>query len=110
MATKGQCDPAPDPYNVQQMSKGNGQVFIEIGYGWDGVSVWPACAGPLVGARVSNTSATTTWYAHLQGRKGQPVTVAIAPNSARTYSASQLSSVGLTTLEDLSDLTLSLVP
>ena len=110
MATKGSCDPAPDPYNVQQMSKGNGEVFVELAYGWDGVSVFPYCVGPMVGARVSNTSVVNTWYAHLEGKKGKPVTIAIPPNSSRTYSASQLASVGLSTLADIAGLTLTLTP
>lgn len=109
MATKGQCNPAPDPYNVTQMTKGNGAVFIELGYGWDGVSVFPDCHGPLVGARVTN-SGDTTWYAHLQGQRGQPRTVAILPHATRTYSAAQLSSVGLDTVDDIAGLLLNTTP
>lgn len=109
MATKGQCDPAPDPYNIQSQTKGNGEVAIEIRYGWDGVSVWPECAGPVLRVRVTNTG-TQTWYAHLQGRKARPVTVAIEPGAARNYSGTQLAQVGLVTLDDLSDLTLTLTP
>jgi hypothetical protein len=110
MATHGNCDPSPDPYNIQQQTKANGEVLIWVAYGWDGVSVYPDCHGPLVGARVQNTSLTTTWYAHLEGRKGQPVTVAILPNATKTYSAAQLSSVGLNTVDDISGLTLTTSP
>lgn len=110
MATKGQCNPAPDPYNVQQQGKGDGDVLVWIAYGWDGVSIYPDCHGPLVGARTQNTSPTVTWYVHLLGRRGQPVTVAIPPNSTRTYSATQLSNVGLDSVDDISDLTLTKTP
>lgn len=108
-ATKGSCDPAPDPYNVQTLTKGNGTVTIDIRYGWDGVSVWPECAGPILRIRVTNTG-NQTWYAHLQGRRGQPVTIAIEPGAARNYSGSQLAQVGLVTVADISDLTLTLTP
>lgn len=108
-ATKGSCDPAPDPYNVQTLSKGNGQVTIDIRYGWDGVSVFPDCVGPILRVRVTNTG-TQTWYAHLTGKRGRPVTIAIEPGAARNYTGAQLASVGLETLDDISDLTLNLIP
>lgn len=108
-ATKGQCDPAPEPYNVQSMTKGNGTVMIEARYGWDGVSVWPECAGPILRIRVTN-SGTETWYAHLVGRRGQPRTIEIPPGTARNYSGSQLTNVGIETLDDLAELTLTRTP
>jgi hypothetical protein len=108
-ATKGQCDPAPDPYNIQSMTKGNGTVTIEARYGWDGVSVWPECAGPILRIRVTN-SGTETWYAHLVGRKGTPRTITIAPGVDRTIQGGQLAQVGIETLDDLSDLTLTRIP
>jgi hypothetical protein len=109
MATKGSCDPAPDLFNVQTLSKGNGTVTIDIRYGWDGVSAYPDCQGPLIRVRVTNTGAQT-WYAHLQGRRGQPRTVAIEPGAARNYTGTQLASVGLETVDDISDLTLTTTP
>ena len=108
-ATKGSCDPAPDPYNIQSQTKANGEISIEIRYGWDGVSVFPNCAGPILRVRVTNTG-VQTWYAHLEGRKGKPVTIAIPPGTARNYSGTQLAQVGLVTLDDITDLTLTLTP
>lgn len=109
MATKGTCDPAPDAFNVQTLSKGNGTVTIDIRYGWDGVSVWPDCVGPILRVRVTNTG-DQTWYAHLVGKRGQPRTIAIEPGAARNYTGGQLANVGLETLDDISDLTLTLTP
>lgn len=108
-ATKGNCDPAPDPYNIQRMTKGNDTVLIEIRYGWDGVSVYPECAGPIIRIRVTNTG-DETWYAHVEGRKGQPRTIAIEPGAARNYTGAQLASVGIETLDDLAGLSLTRTP
>lgn len=109
MATKGQCDPAPAQFNTQSMSKANGAVTIDIRYGWDGVSVWPDCHGPIIRIRVTNTG-SETWYAHLTGRRGQPVTIAIDPGTARNYTGTQLATVGIETLDDLAELTLTSTP
>lgn len=108
----GVCDPSPDPYNIQQQTKANGEVLIWIAYGWDGVSVYPDCQGPLVGARVQNTNQVggTVWYAHLEGKKNHPITVAIQPGPAATYSAAQLAAVGLSTVDDIAGLTLTQSP
>lgn len=109
-AAKGSCNPAPDPYHVVQYSKGNGEVFVEVGYGWDGVSVFPACKGPLVGARVSNTSAVTTWYAVFTRPRGGVRVIEFPPGTQRTYTATQLSAVGLDTREDIDAFQLTRTP
>lgn len=104
------CNPAPDPYHVVQYSKGNGEVFVEVGYGWDGISVFPNCQGPLVGARVSNLSQTRTWYAVFTRPRGGVRVITFAPGTVQTYSAAQLSSVGLDTREDINAFALTLTP
>lgn len=106
-ATKGTCNPAPDPYNVREMAKG--PVFISVGYGWDGVSIWPECAGPLVGARVTNTG-TTSWYARFPKARGGYRSIELPAGETKTYSAAQLASVGLVSLDDIEDLVLRQAP
>lgn len=108
-AAKGSCDPAPAQFNTQSMTKANGAVTIDVRYGWDGVSVWPDCQGPIISIRVTNTG-TETWYAHLTGRRGQPRTIAIDPGTDRIISGAQLATVGITTLDDLAELTLTRIP
>jgi hypothetical protein len=103
------CNPAPDPYHVIQMAKANGAVFVEVGYGWDGISVYPNCVGPIVGARVTNND-TKPWYAWFPKARGGFRTVTLPAGEARTYSAAQLAAVGLVTLEDISAVTLRDTP
>lgn len=109
MATKGSCDPAPDPYNVITMTKGNGTVTIDVRWTWDGVSVFPNCAGPILRIRVTNTG-DQTWYAHVERRRGGTRTIAIEPGAAQNYTGTQLANAGIETLADLDELTLTLTP
>lgn len=113
-ATKGTCDPAPDPYNVTQVQKGNGDVFVEVAWGWDGVStIETGCQGPLVGARVTNKSLTTTWYAVFprpNRPKADPIVITFPPGFTKTYSAAQLSQVGLVTKDDVTNFQLTSIP
>ena len=98
--TKGSCDPAPEPYNVMEMSEGGGDMLVRILWSWDGISVWPQCAGPIVSGRIWNTG-TRTWYAHFIGRRGQPRTIAIPPGTDVTRDATWLAQRGIQTLADL---------
>lgn len=110
MATKGQCDPAPAAFNTQTMTLANGEITVDIRYGWDGVSVFPSCVGPILRIRVQNLSDVRTWYAHVQGRRGQPQTIAIPPGDTSIYSGAALANHGITTLDDIADLTIDQNP
>lgn len=102
--TKGSCDPGPGQFNEQTLSKGNGTVTVTVRYGWDGVSVFPSCAGPIHDVRVRNTG-TVTWNLLLpNGRqaKNRP----IVPGADQTFSGAQLAAIGLVTLADIQALTL----
>lgn len=109
MATKGSCDPSPDPFNEVTLTKGNGTVTIDTRWTWDGVSVYPECDGPIIRIRVTNTG-QQTWYAHVQRRRGGTRAVAIEPGADRSYTGAQLAQVGIETIQDLDELTLTLVP
>lgn len=110
MATKGQCDPAPAAFNSQTMALANGEITVDIRYGWDGVSVFPDCQGPIIRIRVQNLSQVTTWYAHVEGKRGQPQTIAIPPGDTSIYSGQALANHGITTLDDIANLTIDQNP
>src|SRR6478752_9209701 len=109
----GTCDPATrgDPYNSQTLSMGNGQVTIDIRYGWDGVSTKDTgngCDGPLVNGtgagnvwavRVTNND-TISWYVHTIGRRGQPHNIQFAPGSVTTYTKNTVSNNGYDSISD----------
>jgi hypothetical protein len=116
----GTCDPATrgDPYNVQTLSMGNGQVTIDIRYGWDGVSVRPDCDGPLVNGtgtgnvwaiRVTNND-SISWWVHTIGKRGQPHNIQFTPGSVTTFTKTQASNNGYDSISDFSDLTLTTLP
>lgn len=110
MATKGNCNPAPASFNEQTQVKGNGAILVEARYGWDGVSVFPDCDGPLIRVRVTNTTQNQTWYAVFpRPRRPQapPIVITFAPGFQQIYSPAQLSAVGLDTINDLSDYDLT---
>lgn len=106
---KGSCDPGPGAFNETTLSKGGGAVTVTVRYGWDGVSVYPSCAGPLEDAHVVNASAET-WYAHFARRRGGTRTVSIDPGDDRTVTGAQLAAVGLTTLADIQAVRLTTSP
>jgi hypothetical protein len=102
------CDPSPEPFHTVELAKGEGQVVVTIHVGWDGASVWPNCAGPIVDVRLRNTG-TDTWILNLpNGRrlKNQPV----EPGTDVTLTGAQLTNLGVTTIADLQNFTLSLAP
>lgn len=104
----GSCDPSPEPYNVIALSKASGQVTVTVKSTWDGVSVWPNCAGPIVDVRLQNTGADT-WILNLpNGKKlkNRP----ILPGTDTTATGAQLVALGVETLADIEDFTLSLAP
>lgn len=116
----GTCDPASrgDSYNSQTLSMGNGQVTIDIRYGWDGVSVLPDCEGPLVNGsgsgnvwaiRVTNND-SVSWWVHTIGKRGQPRNIQFTPGSVTTYTKNQAASNGYDTISDFAELTLTTSP
>lgn len=103
---KGSCNPAPAQFNVVETVKGSGDVIVTVRWSWDGVSVFPNCAGPVFDAHVRNVGAVT-WYAHFARRQGGFRTVAIAPADDRTVTQAQLNAVGLVTVADVQAVRLS---
>src|SRR5687767_9641608 len=77
------CDPAANgaEYNEVVLAAGeNGDVTVTYRYGWDGVSTKETgCVGPLIYVSGVNNSATTTYYAHFQGRRGTWRRISLAP-------------------------------
>jgi hypothetical protein len=118
----GTCDPATrgEPYNVQQMSKGNGKVTITVRYGWDGVSVKETgCDGPLINGTgvVANRWAvqvvnndTVPWWVHTIGKRGQPRNYQFDAGSTTKFTANQAGNNGYDTISDFDSLTLTTSP
>jgi hypothetical protein len=107
---KGVCDPSPDAHNVVEMDIENGACQARFLWDWDGVSVFPECAGPLFRARVRNNTANVTYYAHFIGRKGTPRTVDITPGMDETRNAAWLAQRGLDEYSDLASFTIDRNP
>jgi hypothetical protein len=100
------CDPAPSQFHSLTLAKANGTVIITARWQWDGVSVLPACNGPLVDVRLQNAG-TKPWVVQLpHGRLAKQRTV--APGTDQTFNAGQLAAIGLQTQTDLNELTMIL--
>lgn len=100
----GTCDPASrgDTFNSGELVQGD--VSVSYRYGWDGTSVRPECVGPLIRVRVVNNSATVTWYAHFQGRRGQWRRLDMPPGFTNTYGTQALTNAGFVDNTDLEGL------
>lgn len=103
MATKGQCNPAPEQFNEQTLALDNGRVRITTLYGWDGVSVYPDCLGPIESVRIQNGSARD-WYVMVPLSRRGNITFRAVPGADKTYAGTQLALLGLQTNTDLSEL------
>lgn len=106
---KGSCDPSPDAFHVMTLTKGNGDVTVDIRYGWDGVSVYPNCVGPVLQIHYTNTGAVT-WYARLPRKTRGQAFVAIPPGTDQTVTGNTLRQAGLDTLDAVTDLVLTTTP
>ena len=117
----GTCDPATrgQAFNVLQLAIGNGDVFVTIRYGWDGVSTRDTgCDGPLVNGTgsgnvwaVSYTNAgQTTYYMHTVGKNGQARTLTLNPGASGTLTKTQAASAGYVNRSDCDDLSLTTEP
>ena len=121
MQPSGTCDPASRdaPYNLEVLSVGNGQVTVEVRYGWDGVSTFATgCDGPLVNGtgtgnvwaiRVTNND-SISWWVHTIGRRGQAHNIQFTPGSVTTYTKNQASNNGYDSISDFDELTLTTSP
>lgn len=98
------CNPSPDTFNTEIIAKGNGLVIITMNYGWDGVSVFPNCAGPIISARIQNMG-PDTWMLRLPNGK-QSKNNPVVPGTDATLTGSQLTALGVTQLADIRDMTL----
>jgi hypothetical protein len=101
---KGTCDPAPAAFNTTHIVKGNGEIDVQIRVGWDGVSVYPDCQGPIIRVLVANTSATRTWYAIAPRANGGRRVLTMPPGFSNSWSGAALASIGLTTIADIDDI------
>lgn len=106
---KGSCDPSPDPYNQMTLTKGDGTVTVDVRYGWDGVSVYPNCAGPVLQIRYVNTG-TVTWYARLPRKTRGQTWVTIPLGTDQTVTGNALRQAGLDTIDAIADLVLTTTP
>lgn len=85
-------------YDIEQ------ECFVTIRFDWDGVSSWPDCDGPLVSARLRNTS-DNIYYCNLPAKKKGLRNLEIPPHSDVTYTAQQMKQVGLDTRLDTAGVT-----
>lgn len=106
----GTCDPASLGYTFWETSQAqgpNGEVLVTFRYGWDGVSVKPNCIGPVSYVKGTNTG-SVTYYVHMKGRRGNPVTISLAPGETKEEDRrQQLRNLGLNTNEDIEGLTIT---
>jgi hypothetical protein len=118
----GTCDPATrgDAFNSSTLSRGNGQVTIDVRYGWDGVSTRATgCDGPLVNGtggaanrwavQVVNND-TVSWWVHTVGKRGLPHNYEFTPGSTTQFTVQQASNNGYDSISDFAELTLSTSP
>lgn len=101
MSPKGTCDPGPGLSNEQRIQPGDG-IFIDVFYGWDHVSIWPNCDGPIESVHLVNQSGQSWWVHVPQGRKSKAIQVTTGTDLMIT--GPQLATIGLETLADLSGL------
>lgn len=94
---------------VVTLAKGNGQITVTISLGWDGVSAYPDCDGPINSVRIQNTG-TTVWYLHLPKARGGSRAVAITAGVDRSFTGAQLAQIGLVTIDDISELRVTQSP
>jgi len=104
----GTCDPATrgKTFNVLATQYAGGLVGITVRYGWDGVSTYPNCDGPIIQVQVFNND-SVSWWVHTVGRKGQPIALQMVPGFSATYTGAQLATLGFNNKTDLDELTLS---
>lgn len=102
-ATKGQCDPGPGQFNLQTL--GDSEIVVTVRYGWDGVSLFPDCDGPIQDVRLQNVGTRTRTLSIPAGRKLKSRD--ILPGTDVTFTGAQLAQIGLETAADLADMTLS---
>lgn len=111
---EGTCDPASrgQAYNETSMAQGyNGEVQITFRFGWDGVSVRPDCVGPVTYILGTNNSTTTTYYAHMKGRRNNPITISLAPGETKEETNRQrIRNLGLETNQDVEGLSITTDP
>lgn len=115
MARTGNCDPASrgatfNEFELQiPLPNGSGFVNADVRYTWDGVSVWPACDGPVTFLRTRNTGTQTAW-ALLPDKKHAPLWVQIDPGTDVTVTShGQLNTLGLANATDVESVRLSFV-
>lgn len=108
---KGTCDHALDPngYNEVTLTKGNGTVTVDVRWLWDGVSIWPACAGEVIQIHYVNAG-TDTWRAQLPNKTRGEAFVDIPPGTDETVTGNLLRQAGLDTLAAIVGLELTRVP
>jgi hypothetical protein len=103
--TKGSCDPSPELHNKTVLSKDNGRVTFTVRWSWDGVSVYPDCQGPIFDVRVQNTG-PDVWTLSLPEGDTQK-TRDLLPGVDQTFTGQQLAGIGLLTVDDVANVTLT---
>jgi len=105
-----QCDPSPDAHNVVELHIDNDQCEARFLWDWDGISVFPNCAGPLFRGRVRNNTVNVTYYAHFIGNRGTPRTIQLDPGLDEVRNAAWLAQRGLDSYSDLSSFSIDTSP
>lgn len=109
MARTGTCGPTGEFELQIPLPNGSGFVNATCRYNHDGVSVWPACNGPVTFLRTRNTGTQTAW-ALLPDKKKPPLWIQLDPGTDVTVTAAgQLNNLGLSNALDVRSVTLSFV-
>jgi len=109
MVRTGTCQPTGEFELQIPLPNGSGFVNADCRYDHDGVSVWPACDGPVTFLRTRNTGTTTAW-AMLPDKKKPPLWVVLNPSTDVTVTAAgQLNNLGLSNALDVQSVRLSFV-
>jgi hypothetical protein len=80
------------------LSKFGGRATFTCRWGWDGVSTFPDCDGPILDVTLTNSS-PHAWQIQLPvGRAAKTRT--LAAGASRTWTSTQVASIGLVNASD----------
>lgn len=103
----GTCDPSPNAFHTTVLAKDNARVIFTVRWSWDGVSIYPDCAGPIQDVRLQNKG-PNLWRLSLPNSQFLK-TRDVPPGTDRTFSGAQLAGIGLITVADIEGVQMTLV-
>jgi hypothetical protein len=107
--TKGNCDHRLDPLGYNEVTLDKGGVIVDVRWTWDFTSVYPDCDGPIIQVHVTNPTQVSYYY-HVQRRRGGTRDIEIPPGTDQVLLRAALLPLGIDTLGDMAELTLTTSP